>query len=219
MAVLPLSLLFGKWSTFANLAGAPLALGQLQFFIAGTTTPQAVYADSLGATSLGFTVNLTGIGQPTTGSNPTGIYLLPTGYKLRILDSTSALIYEQDNIEDVGAAFLGALGTFLATGSTVTVTDGYTVPSNNAVLMVIANMTTTGVLNLPPVSSRTQPLTCKNVGSVPMLLTPNGTDNLETLAASATYSVAAAATPTFPSAVLLPNGVSTYWIQSSHGIG
>src|SRR5690348_12083009 len=113
---LPLSLLIPDWYTFLDANGDPLASGTLNFYDAGTLTSQVVYGDSDGVTSLGAVVNLNAAGQCSNGSNPTGVYLSPTGYKCIIKDSNGATVHTQDQIEDVGATFLASFGTFQATG-------------------------------------------------------------------------------------------------------
>jgi hypothetical protein len=195
---LPLTLLFGSWVTFVDADGAQLALGSLEFFEAGTVTPLPVFGDSDGMTSLGAVVALNASGQPSDGMAPTGVYLSPTGYKLKILDVDSNVIYTQDNIEDVGAAFLSDLGEFLSTGQK-SATSPYTVTANDNFISIAG-----GTVLLQPVNDRTQQLIIQNTSTtVTTAVTPNGAENINGVASAFVLQVATAA-PKLPAITLLP---------------
>lgn len=204
----PLALLFADFSTFADLNGVPLVAGTLNFFIAGTTTAQVVYADPNQVTSLGAVVTLNASGQPSNGSSPTGIYILPTGYKLVIQNSNAQIIYTQDNIEAVGETILANFATTYSAGQK-SATGGYTVKATD--YLVTANGTP---INLPAATARTQQLVIKNVSASTVAVTPNGTDTIDTV--SGAYTLGAAASPAFPSLLLYSDGISNWWIIASH---
>jgi hypothetical protein len=211
---LPLSLLFGKWQQFTDDLGAPLANGSLKFFIAGTTTPQAVYADSDGMTSLGTTVDLNGAGRPSSGSNLVGVYLLPTGYKVNVYNQAAVLQSSTDDVEDVGSAFLADLANIWATGSK-SVTTGYTVADSDNWVSVSEPTTNPAILNLPAAASRGGVLFVQNIGPTPVSVTPNGSETINSIAGA--YALPIAASPVFPALLLLSDGVSNWLAFQSLG--
>lgn len=212
---LPLSLLFGKWQQFTDDLGAPLANGSLSFFIAGTTTPQAVYADSGGMTSLGSTVTLNGEGRPSSGSNLVGVYLLPTGYKVNVYNQAAVLQSSTDDVEDVGAAFLSDLANIWAQGSK-SVTTGYTITPTDNWVSVAEPTTNPAIINLQPAASRGTILFIQNVtAATTVAITPNGSETINGVAGP--YTLPIAASPVFPALLLLSDGVSNFLAFQSLG--
>lgn len=207
---LPLSLLFGDWYTFVDANGDPLAAGTLNFYAAGTLTPQSVFADADGNTSLGSIVTLNSSGQPSNSGSPTGVYLSPTGYKLIIKDSNGATVHAQDQIEDVGATFLATLGTFLSQGQKAA-TSPYTVTDNDLFISIAG-----GTVLLQAVASRTQPLTIQNTSTTTATaVTPNGSENINSVASAFSLQAATAA-PNLPCVTLVPYAaLGGYLIQST----
>lgn len=195
---LPLSLLFGSWFTFFDDDGAVLSAGTLNFFAAGTLTPQSVFADSDGGSSLGAIVTLSAAGRPESMSSPTGVYLSPTGYKLIVKNSLGSTVRTQDNIEDVGAAFLSDLGEFLSQGQK-TATSPYTITDDDNFVSMAG-----GTILLQPVNDRSQQLIIQNTStSVTIAVTPDGSENINGVAAAYTLPAATAA-PNLPAVTLLP---------------
>lgn len=185
----------------------PLAGGKLQFFTVGTSTPLAVYADPDGNTSLGAEVTLDADGYASA------IYLQPTGYRVRLLDSDDVQIFQVDGVEDSAMAILANLGTTFYAGSKGVAHD-YVVVEDDYLITVNESVTTPAVINLPAAASRTHDITIKNIGATPLAVTPNGSDTIEGLASA--FSVAAASSPVFPTLTLRPDGVSNWFIVSSH---
>jgi len=73
------------------------------------------------------------------------------------------------------------------------------------------------IINLPLADTRTFPLGIKNLGTIALAVTPNGSDTIDGVAAA--YSVPVAATPEFPCIWLLPDpDGSGWWILASHGV-
>ena len=81
-----------QFDQFFDDAGAPLSSGVIESYIAGTSTPQNMYADQAG-TPLGTTVTLSTAGRVPT----TGIWL-DGAYKLVIKNSTGTIQYTFDNV-------------------------------------------------------------------------------------------------------------------------
>jgi len=187
----------------------PLSGGTLQFFIAGTDTPQPVFADSEGDTPLGTTVTLDADGYAPS------IYISPIGYKVRLLDEDDVQIFSQDNVEDVGSAFLAYLGQISSEGSK-DVESGYEVDEEDNLVTVNEPTTDPATIVLPSAASRGLPVTIKNVGTTAVAVTPSGVETIDTIAAA--FTLPAAVSPIFPTVTLIPDGVSGWYIQSSHGI-
>ncbi len=191
--------------------GTALSLGYLLYFEEGSSTPQEVFADADGNTSLGTRVNL-----DSNGLAPS-VFVLPTGYRIEVYSATDILQAGQsgDQVEDPGTAFAANWGTFFAAGSK-DVSSGYTATNDDFLITTDANDATSPfILNLQPSAERTQPLTIKHQSAFALAVTPDGTETIEAVAAA--YSVPAAASPNLPTVTLLPvtNG---YLISSSHGI-
>lgn len=211
MPLFPLAVLPWIRPQFLDADGNPLAGGQLYTYITGTITPQPTYTDPDGDTPHTNPIELDSSGLP-----PSPIYLLPTGYKFVLDNADGVMVDTIDGIEDVGAAFAAYFGV-VASGGSKNVVSGYEVLDSDRLVTVDS----TGgadpcVINLPAVSDARQPVTIKNMGTVALAVTPNGTDTIDGLAAA--YAVAVAASPEFPTVTLVPDGVSAWWIQSSHGL-
>lgn len=205
---LPLALIPVPRQHFVDTDGAPVALGYLNFYEAGTTTPQAVYADADGSTSLGVSVDL------DAGGNAPAIYLQPNGYKVRLYRADDTQVWEQDDVEDVGSAFLSILGINLSEGSRG-VDSGYIVTEDDNLVTVDAT-SDPAIINLPAAADRGEPLTIKNVGATAVRVTPNGSDTIDTVAAY--YALPAASSPAMPTITMVSDGVSGYLITGSHAL-
>lgn len=76
---------------FIDAAGVPLAAGLLYTYAAGTTTPQATYTDSTGATPNSNPIVLDSRGEAN-------IWLGSATYKFKLCDSTNTELWTVDNI-------------------------------------------------------------------------------------------------------------------------
>ena len=119
-----------------------------------------------------------------------------------------------DLVENIGQVFGNSLGNILSAGGK-DVNSGYTVLSTDRLITVDS----TGganpcIINLLAASGGSALLTIKNVGTVALAVTPNGSDVLE--GAAAAYTVPAASGVSQPSIMLVSDGVSAYYILSSH---
>jgi hypothetical protein len=204
MALLPAGILPWIEMRFLDDDGAPLALGYLETYAAGTTTPLATYSDVDLTTANETVIQLDAGGRP-----PDPIYLSPTGYKFIVKDADDVARYTYDNVEDVGQVFSQIIGVVLSEGGKEVV-SGYTVLTTDRLVTVDS----TGgpnpcVINLPAASEA-------NLGTVALAVTPNGADTIDTLASA--YTVPVSATPVFPSIQMVPDGTSAWYILASHGL-
>jgi hypothetical protein len=198
---------------FFDNSGAVLALGTIETYSAGTSTPLATYTDANLTVANPTTITLTSAGRP-----PNPMFTPAQGMKYIVKDSSGATVFSVDMVESVGQVFATTLGNVLASGAR-SVTSGYTLLKSDFFITVAS----TGgpnpcVINLPAASSTAanQPKAIKNVGNIAIALTPNGADTIDTVNAS--YTVPAAASPTFPSVVLYSDAVSSWFIAASHKV-
>lgn len=196
---------------FTDNNGDPLALGSLEFLITGTSTPKAVYSTALRTVSLGTTLDLDAEGRCDA------FFLGSGGYDINLYDADDALVLSFVNVEDTPLTQFNGLGNLLVTGED-DAPDGYTVlPTDNFVSTTVG-----GTLNLQAAADRTATsyggmlLTLKNRSATTWAVTPDGADTIEGIAAA--FTLPAASSPTFPTIQLGSDGVSNWWIVSSHGL-
>jgi hypothetical protein len=198
--------------------GDPLSAGKLFFYIAGTSTPQDVFSDNDLTTAITQPVILNSAGRPTIDGGTTvgPIYISPTGYKVVLKTSADVVVWTADEIADPSTVFLSTLGQQLAAGAKG-VTSGYTVIATDYLITVDS----TGgpnpcIVNLPTVVDRGAPIVIKNIGTTALAVTPNGVETVDTIAGALTIPAATGSLK--PSARLLPDNVSNWWIDASHGV-
>lgn len=194
--------------------GAPLSLGSISSFLAGTSTPAATFSDATLATANPVVIDLDAAGLP-----PDPIYLGNFGYKFEIADADGAVIQTIDSVENVGQVFAATYGTQLVSESALDEASGYIVPDDDTITLV--TMDSTGgadpcVVTLCAASARAKPLVIKNMGTVALAVTPNGSDTIDGLAAA--YTVAASASPLFRTITLNSDGVDAWWITAAVGV-
>lgn len=94
-------------SFFVDTNGAPVSGGTLSAYLAGTTTPTAMYSDSIG-TSAGSVVTLNARGEPEASGNTIMIWLdVSKSYRFVLKDASGTSIWTVDN-QVVGTS-LGAI--------------------------------------------------------------------------------------------------------------
>ena len=190
--------------------GVPYDGGVLHFYEAGTSTPASVYSTADGSISLGTSITL------DAGGYAPAIYLAPGGYKVVLKDSDGVTIWTQDGVEDVGLTFLAELGDYLYEGGKDEV-SGYTVLVTDQFVTIDS---TGGAdpcqVTLCPAADHPTPLVIKNMGTVALQIWPYTGDTIEGI--NDAFSVAAAASPNFPSVTLLSDGASGWLITASHGL-
>lgn len=187
----------------------PNANGYFKSFVVGTSTPLDTFSDADLTISNGVRVDFNADGRTSVP-----VYLSPTGYKFEVYDVNDVLQYTMDDVEDIGQTFAANYGTISTFGSK-NVTSGYTIlPGDRLVTVASSGGPTPCIINLLPASQYTGELCIKNVGNIALAVTPNGVQTIDTVAAA--YTVTAAASPQFPSIVIVSDGVSAYWIRSSH---
>ena len=209
----PLAVLPWVDQQWADADGEPLIGGTLTFYIAGTSTPAAVYADPDGDTAMTNPVVLDGSGRPEQGL----IYVSSShGYKVIVRDAGGAELYTRDLFEDVGAVFAQNFGTFMTDGAH-NVNSGYQILTTDRMVTVDS----TGgpdpaVITLPSAAAATQMLTVKNFGNIEVDLTPSGSDTIDGNLGA--FTIPAAVNPIAPTVVLASDGVASWYLIASHGV-
>lgn len=212
MATLPGGVLNNpRWQAF-DADGEPLAGALLYSYTTGGTfsTPQALYTD----------VDLTIAHANPVVADADGrfaeMFLSPLGYDLRLKDSAGTTIWSALDVEDVGQTFLNDLGVTFADGAK-DVNTGYTILATDQLVTLDAGEATNpAIINLQPAADRGLPIGIKNLAPVQISVTPDGTETIEGIQAA--FTIPVAASPTFPTVWLVSDGVSGYWILSSHGL-
>jgi hypothetical protein len=198
---------------FLDANGHPLAGGFVHTYVAGTSTPLATYTDQ-DLTPGGAHTNP--IELDSEGRPPSDIFLAATGYKFVVTDADAVTQYTADNIENIGQVFASNFGVILSEGSK-NVTSGYQVLTTDRLVTVdSAGGADPCVITLPPAADATQTLCIKNLGSIVLAVTPDGTDTIDTQLGA--FEVPVAVNPIAPSIWLVPDGVSGWYITASHGL-
>ena len=190
----PLSLLDFPGQMF-DLDGHPLAGGFLQFYLAGTTTPQDTFADVNGDAANSNPVQLDSSGFAT-------IFLSPTLYDVVVYDSLMVQLYSIEGVGDPGAIVFAGLGNTQAEGSK-NVATGYIVLSTDN-LVTTPTGAVAQTMTLPAAADRTStnlgnglPLIIMNFLSTTCTVNPDGSDTINTGAAGAAIVLAAGDCGTF----------------------
>lgn len=87
------SRLLNQAPVYINDLGAPVAGGQLRFFVNGTATPKNVYGDKALTVNLGSTENLDSAGRQVAD------IWLDGAYSVELRDASNNLIWERDDVE------------------------------------------------------------------------------------------------------------------------
>lgn len=197
---------------FFKAGGVPNSLGRLEFYVAGTSNHQDTFSNSTLTVANPNPMTLDANGRPTTP-----IYILPTGYKVVVSDSTPTELYEFDNVSDPSYTFFANLGQQLALGAK-DITSGYLVTSDDSFLTVDEPSITPAIITLQKAADRGGILIVQNrsAAGVTAQLTPNGT---ETINGQATFTLPAASGTLYPTAMLLPYLAAGYFVVGGWGIG
>ena len=197
---------------FTDANGDPLASGKLASYIAGTSTPTPVYTDSDLTVPHSNPVVLDVGGRP-----PAPIFVAPGGLKFIISDADDVVLYTVDDCEDVASTWLARFGLLLAEGA-ANVESGYQVlVSDRLVTVASTGGADPCLVNLPSAARATQPLCIKNVGTVALSVVPYLADTLDGISGAMTIPVATASL--CPSVLVVPDGVSNWWIFAANGLG
>jgi hypothetical protein len=200
---------------FLTATPSPYAGFYLVFYAAGTSTPQNVYSDQLGNTSLGNQVILDTTGYPSDGVNPVSIYYGATGYRIDLCPpnllmtgpDTGSPVRSVDNTENVGQVYISTLGTFLNQGQR-SMANGATLTSADNTATFLGSGSS-GVINLQPVATRMQDLTIQVIGTSDAVLTPHSG---ETINGQSTWTVTHGTSPKFAVLTLRPDAGNGGWI-------
>lgn len=211
MSSLPLALLPVPRQRFLVITPTgfqPLSGGRLEFYVAGTTTPKAVFSDSDGQVALGVTVPI-----DSDGYTP-AIFLQHLGHKVVLIDAQNAQVWSQDNVENVAEAFLATAANTQSQGAK-DVHDGYTASAADNLITVSEPTVNPTKIYLQRAADRGTSLIVKNKVPLQVAIYPYGSETIEGLAAP--FMVPAASSPIFPTVHLMSDGISNYWVVSSHG--
>ncbi len=182
-------------------------------YVAGTDDATETWTDVDLTTAHTNPIELDAEGMP-----PSPIYVSPHGYKFIVTDSDGNQINEEDMVEDIGQTFANTFGTLQSEG-TKEITSGYILLSNDRLVTTDESEATSPALfYLCPAEDFTGQLCFKNYSAVPWNVIPDGTESIESISGPTAYSVPAAASPNFPSIVMISDGVSSWTITSSHGL-
>lgn len=191
---------------FSDSTPAMYSGGFLKFYASGTSTPLAVYSDSLATVSIGTSVTLNSAGRPSTL-----IYLADVAYKVTLEYPASTVIWTADPVYARDAALVAKTstgsgspnGTVAGTAGSAGVLPDFYFDYTNAIYYVA---TTTG-------SSSTTVWTAINASaSTPAVPTPQGyltpTSGLPIITSDASAQTAIYYTPKEGNLVPIYNGTS-----------
>lgn len=206
----PLSLLDFPGQLF-DLEGNPLAGGFLQFYAAGTTTPQDVYQDVNGDAAWTNPVELDSSGFMGDGS--VGVFLQPTLYDVVVYNSLMVELYTIEGVGNPGQIVFAGLGNTQAEGSK-NVATGYIILSTDN-LVTTPTGASAQTMTLPAAADRSSvnlgnglPLIIMNFLSNTCTVNPDGSDTINLDAAP--IVLAAGECGTFYS-----DGASSWWMLRS----
>lgn len=186
--------------------GTPNALGTVETYLAGTSTPSPTYADTDLTTANPTTLTLDAGGRPTVD-----VFLPAFGLKFIVKDASGATVYTYDDVADIGQIFATSYGTQQTAGPGSAVTTGYQVLDTDRYVPI--DSTGNPTVLLPPASGYSAALILKiTAGAGTCAVTPDGSDTIDGVAAA--FTMAAAASPIFTTLVLLSNGVDAWIVQS-----
>jgi hypothetical protein len=211
--MLPGSLLPWIDLQFHDAVGAPLALGTVEFFEAGSSTVhKAVYTDAARTAAHPNPLTLGADGRPLDA-----VYLAPGGYTAVVRDADGVQVGPPADVEDVGLTWLESFGLALATGAK-SVGAWYVVVETDGLITIASGGGTEDPcpITLPPVAGWTKAVIVKNVGAKAVALYPTGSDTIDLV--SGIYTLPAAAAGVCPTLFLVPDGVSAWYILGSHGV-
>lgn len=201
---------------FLDADGNPLSGGFLYFYVTGTSTPKDTWTTTDYDPATG-TANPNPIELDADGRPPDPIFLEPGAYKIVVEDASNVQQYSLDGFEDIGLTYFSSLGTEMVTGDTAADSGDTIAVTSNFVAVTNAGGDDPATINLPAAADYGFVLTIKNKTAVTLQINPDGSDTMEDGLAS--YTVPAAVSPLFPSVMLGSDGVSTWFVLASHGIG
>lgn len=132
--------------------GAPIIGATIEFYDAGTSTPQTVYSDADLGTSIGTSVTTDSLGYPTSnGTTKTLVYVGTSDFKVIIKDADGATIATHDNCR--GALNTSGFGSDASVTASFPVTtkslDYSVVPGDQNTIFVISCSSGDVTLTLP----------------------------------------------------------------------
>lgn len=176
-------------------------------------TAYAVLQDTFSDADL-TTPNENPIELDADGRPPDPIYLSPTGYSLQVYDSDMVELYSIPFVEDVGATFLAQTSVIQTDGPTVT-SSPYLVTADDNLIQI--NFGSSGTVQLPAAADRPgMPLIVKNLSGFTQSVTPASGETID--GNTSAYVLPVQANPNYPTITLMSDGVSAWFIASSHAL-
>ncbi len=198
--------------------GAPLAFGAVRFRLTGTVTSVPSYTTHELSVANADPLILDAYGRP-----PSGVFLGPNdAYDVAIATSAGTLGSPIDTITayvDPSTLIWNNIGQRMTLGSKA-VNSGYQVLNTDEMISLFISgspLPTVGVVLLDDVSKRSLPLIIKNAGTRPMALSPKPGQTIDGLGPENPYVLPVSpGTQRYPTVMLVPDRVSTYYIVMSH---
>ena len=135
-------------------------------------------------------------------------------YKFIFKNSSGVEQFTVDGVQDIAQLNFGQFGFLQAAGARAVV-SGYTILTTDKLVTVNS---TAGpnpcVINLQLASVKREMLTIKNLGTIPLAITPQVGDSIDSIAAA--FTVPAAASPDFPSVLMAADGTTDWFVLASH---
>ena len=125
-------------------------------------------------------------------------------------------LWTVDYVTDVGAVFAAGFGQALSQGGK-NVTSGYFIlPTDRLVTVASTGGAAPCVINLLRAADATGAVAIKNVGTVALAITPNGSDVVDGV--NTAYTIPAASGATQPTGFWSRMASSAWFLLSSHGL-
>jgi len=192
--------------------GTPNAGGFVYFYEAGTSTPQDTFFDQDLAPGH---ENTNPIELEDDGRPPNRVFILPTGYKVIVQDSSHAALYDYDDVSDPSFTFFSTVANVWAQGSK-SVTSGYEVTNDDNLVTVDEPSVDPASVTLQLAADRGGVLFVQNAGTTAVNISPRGTETINGV--NAAFQLPAQSGSVYPSVMLLSDGVSGYFVVGGWGL-
>lgn len=194
---------------FHDADGVPAVGHKLYSYIAGTDTPLELWTDVDGEIAWPIPIVLDSTGRPGGA-----VYTSAVGYKYVLTGPDDDVpIWTLDHIADPGLIFSATFGLVMSEGAK-NLTANYTLLDSDR--LVTCNPVSPITITLLPAADAVMPVTIKNLGSATVSIALTGADTLEGL--TGLFELPVADSPNMPTMCLISDGVSGWYVQSSHAL-
>ncbi len=197
---------------FCDNLGVPLAGGFVAVKVAGENTDKTTYAQAdLDPTS----ANSNPVELDSGGRPPVAIFFGPGLADVTVYDADMVQVWTALGVGVPEENATTGFGTLMTQGAR-NVTANYEVLATDLFITVSASPGGDPCpIQLPPVSTRTQPICVKNLSTSVVRLDVDGGDTIDGSLSS--WQINASGTPNFATAWLFPDGNSGWWIFANKG--